>query len=101
MHDFKKIMIILILFSLPDIALGISEITLNNPRQPGGAILFIVDGLGSSYYYPEFTPYSIDGSVLSKAVTMNLTYGTRILDIKTPNPVTGLAHSTIVTGYSQ
>jgi len=101
MHDLKNIITILILFSLADTALGVSEVTLNNAQRPGGAVLFIVDGLGSSYYYPEFTPYALDGSVLSKAVTSNLTYGARITDIKTPYPVTGIAHSVIVTGYSQ
>lgn len=101
MHNLKNIIIILILFSLAGTALGLSEVTLNNAQRPNGAILFIVDGLGSSYYYPEFTPYALDGSVLSKAVTSNLTFGTRIMDIETPYPVTGIAHSIIVTGYSQ
>ncbi len=96
----KKILLILLLFSLSNIASGVSEITLNDVKRPNGAILFIVDGLGSSYYYPELTPHSLDGSELSKAMTRNLTIGTRIIDVKTPNPVTGIAHSVIVTGYS-
>lgn len=97
----KKFLIILIIFALSEVALGISEVTLNNVKRPDGAILFIVDGLGSSYYYPELTPHALDGSEISKAKTINLTFGTRIIDIRTPQPVTGIAHSIIVTGYSQ
>ncbi len=96
----KKVLIILILLFIPDVALGISEITLNDVKRPHGAILFIVDGFGSSYFYPEFTPYAFDGSVLLKARTRNLTFGARIMNIRTSHPVTGIAHSVIVTGYS-
>lgn len=91
----------LVLFLLSDAAYAVSEVALNDMKKPRGAILFIVDGFGSSYFYPELTPYAIDGSELSKAVTRNLTFGTRILEIKTPHPVTGLAHSVIVTGNSE
>ncbi|VVB91553.1 2,3-bisphosphoglycerate-independent phosphoglycerate mutase [uncultured archaeon] len=97
----KKFLVILIIFALSDVALGVSEVTLNNVKRPNGAILFIVDGFGSSYYYPELTPHALDGNEISKAKTGNLTFGTRILDIRTPHPVTGIAHSVIVTGYSQ
>lgn len=102
MATMEKILIILIslLILTSNIALATSEITLNDVQRPQHAILFIVDGFGSSYYYPEFTPFSLDGSVLTKARTNNLTFGTRIMDIKTSHPVTGIAHSTIVTGYS-
>lgn len=97
----KKILSCLILlFLLSDIASGFSEIALNDVERPDGAILFIVDGLGSSYYFPEFTPYALDGSELPKARTENLTSGSRILDTRTPHPVTGIAHSVIVTGFS-
>ncbi len=101
----KKVLIfLLVLFLLSDAAYAtyaVSEIALNDMKRPRGAILFIVDGFGSSYFYPELTPYALDGSELSKAVTRNLTFGTRILEIKTPHPVTGLAHSVIVTGNSE
>ncbi len=97
----KKFLLILLLFSVSGVASGVSEITLNDVKRPNGAILFIVDGLGSSYYYPEFTPFSLDGSELSKAITHNLTLETRILNIRTPNPVTGIAHSIIVTGRAE
>lgn len=97
----KKLLAILIIFALSDVALGVSEVTLNDVKRPNGAILFIVDGFGSPYYYPELTPHALDASEISKAKTSNLTFGTRILNIKTPHPVTGIAHSVIVTGYSQ
>lgn len=97
----NKFLAILIIFALSGVALGVSEVTLNNVKRPDGAILFIVDGFGSSYYYPELTPYALDGSEISKAKTGNLTFGTRILNISTSHPVTGIAHSVIVTGYSQ
>ncbi|MDP2768120.1 MAG: sulfatase-like hydrolase/transferase, partial [Candidatus Methanoperedens sp.] len=97
----KKVLIIsILLLLLSGAALAVSEITLNEVKRPQSAILFIVDGFGSSYYYPELTPIALDGSALLKARTRNLTFGTRIIDIKTSHPVTGIAHSVIVTGYS-
>ncbi len=96
----KKILIILLLLTIFAIVSSASEITLNGVQRPQSAILFIVDGFGSSYYYPELTPFSLDGSELTKAHAPNLTFGTRIIDIKTSHPVTEIAHSVIVTGYS-
>ncbi len=95
----KKILIISVLLLTISFS-SASEITLNDVQRPQSAILFIVDGFGSSYYYPELTPYALDGSELAKASAPNLTFGTRIIDIKTPQPVTEIAHSIIVTGYS-
>ncbi len=98
----KKILAILLLLILTsDAASAVSEITLNDVKRPERAILFIVDGFGSSYFYPELTPIALDGSELQKARAHNLTFGTRIIDVKTPTPVTGIAHSVIVTGYSE
>ena len=97
----KNVLLILLLFFIFSVAIsGATEITLNNIQKPDSAILFIVDGLGSPYFYPELTPYAIDESEISKAVTGNLTTGTRLMDIRTPIPSTGPAHSVIVTGYS-
>jgi 2,3-bisphosphoglycerate-independent phosphoglycerate mutase len=97
----KNVLLISILFVTFSVAIsGATEITLNNIQKPDSAILFIVDGLGSSYFYPELTPYALDGGEISKAVTRNLTSGTRLLDIRTTIPSTGPAHSVIVTGYS-
>jgi len=98
----KKVFIIFLFLILTlNVTAAVSDITLNNVKKPQSAILFIVDGFGSSYYYPELTPFAIDGTELLKTQGRNLTFGTRIIDIKTPHPVTGLAHSTIVTGFSK
>jgi len=96
----KKTIILLLLILTAHTAFAASEITLNEVKQPKGAILFIVDGFGSSYYYPELKPYALDGNELGKASAPNLTFGARVIDTKTPTPVTGIAHSVIVTGYS-
>ncbi|MCX9081783.1 MAG: sulfatase-like hydrolase/transferase [Candidatus Methanoperedens sp.] len=97
----KKILLLLLSYlSISGSALAISEITLNEIKRPQSAILFIVDGFGSSYFYPEFSPSALDGSSLFKADTSNLSFGTRIEDIRTSHPVTGIAHSVIVTGFS-
>lgn len=97
----KKVMDFIILLILIPSAFGISEVPLNDVKKPVGAILFIVDGFGSSYYYPEYTPFSVANDELEKAALPNLTFGARIIDIRTPVPVTGIAHSIIVTGYSK
>jgi len=96
----KKILLIILLFLSISSSTAVSEITLNEVERPQSAILFIVDGFGSSYYYPEFSPSALDGSMLLKARMQNLSFGTRIVDIRTKHPVTGIAHSMIVTGFS-
>ncbi|MCX8206962.1 MAG: alkaline phosphatase family protein [Methanothrix sp.] len=67
---------------------------------PRGAVLLIVDGLGSSYIYPEHRPYSVDGRPLEQAVLFNISDGARVLDIRASVPSTVPGHSTIVTGCS-
>ncbi len=94
------ILLFLLLFSISNTAFAVSEITLNKVERPQSAILFIVDGFGSSYYYPEYSPSALDGSLLIKAKMQNLSFGARIVDIRTGHPVTGIAHSMIVTGFS-
>lgn len=96
----KKIFAVLLILLTANAVYGVSEIILNDVERPNGAILFIVDGLGSSYFYPEYIPYALDGSRLLKADAPNLTFETRVLDVKVPTPSTGIAHSVIVTGYS-
>jgi 2,3-bisphosphoglycerate-independent phosphoglycerate mutase len=98
----KNILLITILFFLFSVAAsGATEIALNDIHRPDSAILLIVDGLGSSYFYPELTPFALDENEISKAMTRNLTFGARLLDIRTSIPSTGPAHSVIVTGYSK
>lgn len=67
---------------------------------PKGAVLLIVDGLGSSYIYPEHRPYSVDGRALEQATLFNISDGARVLDIRASMPSTLPGHSTIVTGCS-
>jgi 2,3-bisphosphoglycerate-independent phosphoglycerate mutase len=97
----KFLIIILLLILVSNTASAVSEITLNDVKKPQSAILFIVDGFGSSYYYPELLPLALDGAEIPKAITQNLTFGARVINIKTPTPVTGIAHSVIVTGDSK
>ncbi|MGB8216619.1 MAG: sulfatase-like hydrolase/transferase [Candidatus Methanoperedens sp.] len=97
----KKVLIILLLLLTSNTASAVSEITLNDVKKPQSAILFIVDGFGSSYYYPELLPLALDGGEIPKAITQNLSFGARIINIKTPTPVTGIAHSVIFTGDSK
>jgi hypothetical protein len=93
-------LLLLLFISMSNTAFAVSEITINKVERPQSAILFIVDGFGSSYFYPEFTPTALDGSILVKAKMQNMSFGARIADIRTGNPVTGIAHSMIVTGFS-
>ncbi len=70
--------------------------------QPHGAVILVVDGLGSSYVYPEHGAYALDGSPLGSAVLFNLTGGgARTIDVRVPVPETGKSHSVLVTGSSQ
>lgn len=78
---------------------------LNPVNTPDGAVILIVDGLGSCYVYPEYTPYAIDGSMLKKAESGNLydifNQSCRVLDVKAPQTFTEGGHSVIATGYSK
>lgn len=72
------------------------------PGAPHGAVILVVDGLGSSYVYPEYSAYALDGSPLGRAVLFNLTgAGARAIDVRVPVPETGKSHSVLVTGSSQ
>ena len=69
---------------------------------PHGAVILVVDGMGSSYVYPEHSDYALDGSPLGKAVLFNLTgSGARAIDVRVPVPETSKSHSVLVTGSSQ
>jgi len=68
-------------------------------REPFGAVLLVVDGLGSSYVYPEHRAYALDGSPLEGAVLFNLSgSGARAVDVQVPIPETTLSHSVLITG---
>jgi len=69
---------------------------------PNGAVLLVVDGLGASYIYPEYSPYALDGSPLPGAVLFNLTGGgARVLDVQVPVPETTKSHSVLITGRAE
>lgn len=69
--------------------------------EPGGAVILVVDGFGSSYVYPEHEPYALDGSLLEKTVLFNLTgSGARVVDVRVLIPETTKSHSVLITGFS-
>ncbi|MEA1906713.1 MAG: alkaline phosphatase family protein [Euryarchaeota archaeon] len=80
-----------------------TEITVHNPDY-GGCVLLIIDGLGSSYCYPEFTPYALDNSTSGRANCTTLLAvaesGMRIIDVRAPVTSTAPGHSVIVTGHA-
>ncbi|MCQ6963715.1 hypothetical protein PV02_10395 [Methanolobus chelungpuianus] len=67
--------------------------------------MLIVDGLSSSYLYPELVPYSLDGRVLPKVKSDNLSFimeqSCRVLDVRAPQTYTEAGHSVLVTGYTK
>lgn len=81
------------------------DVFVNPVHSPNGAVLLIVDGMGSSYIYPEFVPYDLDGNELGKANLSNIISisesGTRVLDVRAPQPSTTPGHSVLTTGYSK
>lgn len=69
--------------------------------DPAGAVIVVVDGLGASYVYPEYSAYALDGAPIGKAVLFNLTgSGGRVVDVRVPVPETTKSHSVLVTGNS-
>ena len=92
--------LITLIILLPS-ASATTEITVHNPDY-GGCVLLIIDGLGSSYCYPEFTPRALDNSTLSRANCTTLLSvaegGMRIIDVRAPVTSTAPGHSVIVTG---
>ncbi|MFZ2376898.1 MAG: sulfatase-like hydrolase/transferase [Methanothrix sp.] len=89
--------ILLLLLLLP--GGGALEVQVGPTDRPAGAVILVIDGLGSSYVYPEHNAYALDGSPLGKAVLFNLTGGgARAVDVRVPVPETTKSHSILVTG---
>ncbi|MDR2944524.1 MAG: sulfatase-like hydrolase/transferase [Methanosarcinales archaeon] len=69
---------------------------------PNGAVCLIVDGLGSSYLFPESEGKTLVGEHVEKASLSVLpkiwNSGFRISHMKVPVPVTEKGHSVLVTG---
>ncbi len=105
---FAQIRFLMILFLLV-FALQPAEATevleVNPVNTPNGAVILIVDGLGSPYIYPELTPYALDGQVLPKSqgnnISIILGQSCRVLDVRAPHTYTEAGHSVLVTGYSK
>ncbi|HEY3272679.1 MAG TPA: arylsulfatase [Methanocella sp.] len=64
------------------------------------AVLVIIDGMGSSYIYPEHTPLCLDGSLLPVIRTGFLENATARYELWVPTPETESGNAVIVTGYS-
>ena len=90
-----------VLFILAGSARPLTEVQVGEADHPIGAVLLVVDGMGSSYVYPEIRARAIDGSPLGRAPLSNLTgKGARVLNVSVPVPETGPSHSVLVTGCS-
>ncbi|MDO9517310.1 MAG: alkaline phosphatase family protein [Methanosarcinaceae archaeon] len=94
----------LLFLIFPTTAVASTLVEVNPVNTPDGAVILIIDGLGSPYIYPELTPYAIDGTALSKAVVYNISQiaenSARIVDIRAPQTYTEAGHSVLVTGNS-
>ena len=103
---FKLVAITLFILYLlvPAPATASTFIEVNPVNTPDGAVILIIDGLGSPYIYPELTPYAIDGTALDKAVVHNISQiaenSARVIDIRAPQTYTEAGHSVLVTGNS-
>ncbi len=95
-----SLFLLLLLLLMPGIGSAI-DVQMGSQAEPSGAVILVVDGLGSSYVYPEHSAYALDGSGLGKAVLFNLTGGgARVVDVRVPVPETTKSHAVLVTGSS-
>jgi 2,3-bisphosphoglycerate-independent phosphoglycerate mutase len=92
---------LLVLFILAGSARPTTEVRAGDGGDPSGAVILVVDGMGSSYVYPELRASALDESPLERALLFNLTdEGARVLNVTVPVPETGPSHSVLVTGCS-
>jgi 2,3-bisphosphoglycerate-independent phosphoglycerate mutase len=76
-----------------------AEVQVGEVARPAGAVICVVDGLGSSYIYPEQGAYTLEGALIGRATLFNLTAdGARVADIRARVPETEKSHSILVTG---
>ena len=96
--------VFLIFTICPTPAIASTLVEVNPTNTPDGAVILIIDGLGSPYIYPELTPYAMDGTILDKAVVHNISQiaenSARVVDIRAPQTYTEAGHSVLVTGNS-
>ena len=64
------------------------------------AVLVIVDGMGSSYIYPDHSPACVDGSPLPGIHTDFVANAAARYELWVPTPETECGNAVIVTGYS-
>jgi hypothetical protein len=64
------------------------------------AVLVIVDGMGSSYIYPDHSPTCVDGSPLPGILTGFVENATARYELWVPTPETECGNAVIATGYS-
>ena len=97
----RLILALLALLVLAGPASPTTEVQVVGASKPGGAVILVVDGMGSAYVCPEMSPRAIDGSPLPRALLFNLTgRGARVQNVTVPVPETGPSHSVLVTGCS-
>ena len=95
----RTIFALLVLLILAGQARSTTEVLAGDGGDPRGAVILVVDGMGSAYVYPELLPRAIDGTPLERALLFNLTgKGARVLNVTVPVPETGPSHSVLVTG---
>ncbi|HIH44462.1 MAG TPA: sulfatase-like hydrolase/transferase [Candidatus Methanoperedenaceae archaeon] len=98
MRAFVSLLSILL---LTQAASGITEIDVRKVDSPNGAVLLIIDGMGSYYTTPGRIPLALDGAVIDRPLLPNLTgLAARgaYTELKVPVPSTIPAHSVIMTG---
>ncbi len=98
----RPLFALLILFILTGSGRPLTEVPVGDGSDPAGAVILVVDGMGSAYVYPELRARAVDDeSPLGSALLFNLTgRGARVLNVTVPVPETGPSHSVLVTGCS-
>lgn len=97
----RLILALFVLLVLAGPARTTTEVRVGEAARPTGAVILVVDGMGSAYVYPELVARASDGSSLGSAVLFNLTgRGARVLNVTVPVPETGPSHSVLATGCS-
>ncbi|AEH61004.1 type I phosphodiesterase/nucleotide pyrophosphatase [Methanosalsum zhilinae DSM 4017] len=108
-HSFRLIylavLIIIFAFAIfTPFCAATTEILVNPVNNPSGAVILVIDGLGSKYIYPEFVPYTLEGEPIDKPHIKNLSEiyqrSVRVINVNAPETFTEAGHSVIVTGNS-
>lgn len=96
-----RFLILLLILLLVGSVQGLTNVQVSEVDRPQGVVILLVEGMGSSYVYPEYYAQPQDGRVLGRALLYNLTAGgARILDMRVPVPNTKSSISVLMTGCS-